>query len=72
LLPNDATPIKLSPDESVGDVVFVSGMQGLIATTSMAEDFDRPPGENNPKPVCILVELATPMDFFMPVVTIPS
>ncbi len=53
-------------------VPFVSGMQGLIVTTYMAEDFDQPPGENNPKPVCMFVELATPMDFFMPKVTILS
>ena len=53
-------------------MVYVSGMQGLIATTYMAEDLNLPRGENNPKPVCIVAELATPMDIFMPKVTIQS
>jgi hypothetical protein len=56
-----------------GDVVlFVSGMQGLIVTMSMAEDMNLPPGENNPQPVFMSVELATPTDSYMPKVTIPS
>jgi hypothetical protein len=70
LLPRDAAPITLSSIENEGVVLFVSGMQGLIATTYMAEDLNLPPGENNPKPVCILVELATPTDTYMPKVTI--
>ncbi len=53
-------------------MLFVSGMQGLIVTMYMAEDYNQPPGENNPKPVCTYVELATPMDFFIPKVTIQS
>jgi hypothetical protein len=72
LLPNEDVPITLFEIEQGEGVRFVSGMQGVIATMYMAEDYDQIPGENNPQPVCILAELVTPMDFFMPKVTIPS
>ena len=72
MLPRDDAPITLSEIESEDGVVYVSGMQGLIATMFMAEDLNQPRGENNPKPVCIVAELATPMDFFMPRVIIQN
>lgn len=56
-----------------GDVVvFVSGMQGLTVIMSMEEVLDLTLGESSLMPVYTLVELATPMDFFMQKVTIPN
>ena len=56
-----------------GDVaVFVSGSQGLIVITSTEEVIDVIRFENNQVPVYTLAELVTPMDFFMPKVTIQS
>jgi len=72
LLPNDVLPIVRLPNENGEDAQYVSGMQGVIVITSMVEDLNQLPGENNPKPLYILAELVTPMDFFMPKVTTPN
>lgn len=72
MLPRDAAPGILSKIENEDVVVFVSGMQGVICTMCMGEDLNQIPGENNPKPVCTVAELATPMDFYIPRVTTPS
>lgn len=62
MLPNDGLLTRQLPKEKEDAVLYVSGAEGVIATTCMVEVFDLPPGESNPKPVCILVELATPSD----------
>ena len=72
MLPRDAVPTMLFEIENEDVVVFVSGMQGVIATIFMGEDLNQIPGESNPKSVCTVVELATPMDFYIPRVTTPS
>ena len=41
-------------------MVYVSGMQGVIATIYIAEDLNQIPGEKNPKPVCLYVEIVMP------------
>lgn len=51
--------ITLYEIESVDGVPFVSGIQGLICTTFTGVDERQPPGENNPKPVCMSVDLVT-------------
>ena len=72
MLTNDAASIVQLPNENGEDAQYVSGMQGVIVITSMVEDLNQLPGENNPKPLYILAELVTPMDSFMPKVTISS
>ena len=72
MLPNDVLPIVRLPNENGEDVQYVSGMQGVIVITSTVEDLNQLPGENNPKPLYLLVDLATPMDLFIPRVTTPN
>ena len=62
MLPSDGVLTRQLPLGKEDAVLYVNGAEGVIATMSMVEVFDLLPGENNPKPVCLLVELATPSD----------
>ena len=63
-LPLDGRLITQSKNESVEGVAYVSGMQGVICTTFMVEEFHLLTGKSRWKPVCGSVELATHTDLF--------
>jgi hypothetical protein len=64
--------IPVFVNESVEGVAYVSGMQGLICTTFMGEAQTQEVGENKLTPCFLSVDLATPMDSYIPKVTLLS
>jgi hypothetical protein len=60
--PLDGRLIMQSKNESVEGVAFVSGIQGVIATTFMVAVVTPKTGENRLKPVCGSAAIATPLD----------
>ena len=63
-LPLDGRLITKSRHESVDGVAFVSGTQGVIATTFMVEEFHRLTGKSRLTPAFGSAVLAIPMDLF--------
>ena len=63
-LPIDGRLITRSKNENVDGVAFVSGIQGVICTTFMVEEYHRLTGESRLKPVCGSAVLVIPMDIF--------
>ena len=63
-LPLDGRLITKSRHESVDGVAFVSGTQGVIATTFMVEEFHLLTGKSRQKPVYGSAVLVIPMDIF--------
>ena len=72
LLPIDGRLILSSKDESVEGVAFVSGIQGVICTTFLVEEFHLLTGKSRLKPVCGSAAIATPTDSFIGRVTTPN
>jgi hypothetical protein len=63
-LPLDGRLMPQSRSESVDGVAFVSGTQGVIATTFTVEEFHRQTGESRHRPVFGSAVLVIPMDIF--------
>ena len=63
-LPLDGRLIPLSKNENVDGVAFVSGMQGVVATTFLVEEVTIPLGEKTLKRVYGSATLVIPMDIF--------
>ncbi len=62
LLPIDGRLVTQSRNENVDGVAFVSGIQGVICTTSTVEEIQIPTGKSRLRRFCLSAVLATPWD----------